>query len=106
MPKSGHKRRQLAKSKKKANKLNQVAARPEPAAVEQTATDVTFRIPAQGAPPVKAAPVKATAAGGRIKVAPSAYAPVHVNRELKRIGILTAVIVIILVVLSRVLPNI
>jgi hypothetical protein len=90
MPKSGQSRRKrMAHSKKKAGKGVQ------PVAVAQQVVAST-QVAAHPQTPAPTAAVRTQKAGA---VAP----PISVGRELRRIGILTAIILVILVVLVRIL---
>ena len=92
MPKSGQSRRKrMARSKRKAGKGVQ------PVAVAQ-----------QAVPPVQAAahpqaPAPSTAVRTPKPVVGAVAPPISVGRELRRIGILTAIIVVVLVVVARIL---
>ena len=92
MPKSGQSRRKrMAHSKKKAGKGVQTMAVAQQQAMASTQAAANPQAPA---PSTAVRTPKQAAA-----VAP----PISVGRELRRIGILTAIILVILVVLVRIL---
>jgi len=91
MPKSQSRRKRMARSKRKAGKVSQTMA------VAQQAV-----APAQAAAQPQA-PASSTVVRTPKPSSGAVAPPISVGRELRRIGILTAIIVVVLVVLARIL---